>query len=979
VEAAGGFGKSVLAAELVEAWGAVPVEVVLEGGVSAQLLAGRLRAAVASAGFVEAAASMTSAGEDAVGAVDAVITALDGESCAIVIDDAHNATRDAALLIDRMAGELRPSQYLIILARRLPNGAERLRRADAVHLSGADLALLPDEALELCRAGFGLDVGDAEGRLLNEVTGGWTAATVLAVSRAKRTGESLQTLAAIAGSGATRSGPVAPILEEALTALGPERHVLAQVARLPLLDREVLGIVAADEGFFERALALGLPLTPARDEWWELPGPVRDYLVTLAEPDPGVLRHAAAYYRGRGELSTALQLLLTVGEPESVAALLAESESRHVEAIDVLELLSVVNGLPADVLDRWPSALLHVARACEGAALLELREALIKRATAVADTRDDPALRRALDAERACDLMCDTTLFDEAEALARRVLAEAPSTEQLTRARALSAVGRATLWHRDETGRRQEAKMREAAGYLEQASNLYLGLGNRGAAASMAPYRAMYVEFALGRPLAALEVLNAGLSLVVDRPRKFAYVLLFRAESLVELGRHDECDADVNEVFRIARKLGGSEQLLAYGYWQLVQSCSMRGDAQGALEHARSVQVHRGDWWEVAGADFLADAADCLDRVGYSPLAWEYLELAKEDPKDAQPFIAMAECALLARHGDPALAEERLATVHRYGIDVREYWRVTLFRALAAFRRGDPRAASLAARAFEEAAQLGQPQLPLVRERDVTESLLGLALATGQPAAQALEAASLPLALSVLGQFELTRGGRPVPLGSGQAAQLLKLVAVSGCKIPAERAIEALWPEADPQAGRNRLRTVLNRLRDTAGDVVSRQGDVLTLAPEVRLDLAQFEREAQQARALGLGDPTPAVALARSAIARYRGELLPHDPYEEWAATPREAARRTALELLDLCASAAVERSDLDELRRLVERTIELAPYDYERYLKAASALVDQGRNGAALTVVRRARTALRELGLDAPVQLVNLERSLAS
>jgi len=74
-----------------------------------------------------------------------------------------------------------------------------------------------------------------------------------------------------------------------------------------------------------------------------------------------------------------------------------------------------------------------------------------------------------------------------------------------------------------------------------------------------------------------------------------------------------------------------------------------------------------------------------------------------------------------------------------------------------------------------------------------------------------------------------------------------------------------------------------------------------------------------------------------------------------------------------------VERSDLDELRRLVERTIELAPYDYERYLKAASALVDQGRNGAALTVVRRARTALRELGLDAPVQLVNLERSLAS
>jgi len=521
--------------------------------------------------------------------------------------------------------------------------------------------------------------------------------------------------------------------------------------------------------------------------------------------------------------------------------------------------------------------------------------------------------------------------------------------------------------------------MREAAGYLEQASNLYLALGNRGAAAGMAPYRAMYVEFALGKPLAAIELLNAGLSLVVDRPRKFAYVLLFRAEALVELGRHEECESDVNEVFRMARQLGGSDQLMAYGYWQLLQSCSARGDAAAALEHARSVNAHRGDWWDVAGADFLADAADCLDRVGYFPLAWEYLELAKEDPKDAQGLIAMAECALLARHGDPTLAEERLALVHRYGIDLRELWRVTLLRGFAAFRRGDTRAGALAARAFEEAAQLGQPQLPLIREREITESLLGLALATGQPAAEALEAASLPLALSVLGQFELTRGGRAVAVGSGQAAQLLKLVAVSGGKIPAEQAIETLWPDADPPAGRNRLRTVLNRLRDAAGDVVTRQGDVLSLAPGVRLDLAQFEREARQARALGLGDPTPAVALARSAIARYRGDLLPHDPYEEWAEAPRDAARRTALDLLDLCATAAVERNDLDELRRIVERTIELAPYDYERYLKAASALVDQGRTGAALTVVRRARTALGALGLDAPVQLVNLERSLAS
>ena len=63
---------------------------------------------------------------------------------------------------------------------------------------------------------------------------------------------------------------------------------------------------------------------------------------------------------------------------------------------------------------------------------------------------------------------------------------------------------------------------------------------------------------------------------------------------------------------------------------------------------------------------------------------------------------------------------------------------MTLLEACAALRRGDRERAALAARAFEEAARLGQPQLPLIREREVTESLLGLAVQTGLPAAREL-------------------------------------------------------------------------------------------------------------------------------------------------------------------------------------------------------------------------------------------------
>ena len=85
------------------------------------------------------------------------------------------------------------------------------------------------------------------------------------------------------------------------------------------------------------------------------------------------------------------------------------------------------------------------------------------------------------------------------------------------------------------------------------------------------------------------------------------------------------------------------------------------------------------------------------------------------------------------------------------------------------------------------------------------------------------------------------------------------------------------------------------------------------------------------------------------------------------------------LDLLDLCAEVAADSGDLDETRRLVERTIELAPYDDDRYLRVAIILRRQGRRGAALSVLRRARAALAQLGIDPPRPLVELERSIAA
>src|SRR6266487_2958371 len=366
VEAAAGYGKTVLGAELADMWRSVAIEVVLhEGGMPAELFAARLRTAASHAGFSEAAAAMAEAGEDATGAVDALLGALAGERCTFIVDDAHHAGRGAGLLIERLAEQLQPDQHLVILARRLPEGTARLRRADCVQLSAADLALRPDETLQLCRAGFGLDIGPAEVARLERATGGWTAATALAAARARRTGEDVSVLAAATDPDQPFSA-VATILHEALDTLTQaERQLLAQVGRLPLIDAPTVNTATEIEGYFRRALAAGIPFTPGQDDWWDLPGPVRDYLATLRAPDPAVLRRAAGEYARRGQLGAALQLMLAFGDAGSAARMLSEGSPATIEALDVREFQAVIDRLPATAIAEHPALLLYFALSCE--------------------------------------------------------------------------------------------------------------------------------------------------------------------------------------------------------------------------------------------------------------------------------------------------------------------------------------------------------------------------------------------------------------------------------------------------------------------------------------------------------------------------------------------------------------------------------------------------------------------------------------
>ena len=298
----------------------------------------------------------------------------------------------------------------------------------------------------------------------------------------------------------THSDAIQAMLEEALSASGPERAVLSQLARLPLITPDLLELISGDPGLFDRVLARGLPLSEAGAGWWELPGPVRDQLTLLAPSDPVVLGEAAGYYEQRGELGTALQMLLAAGHPEAAAELLAGAEPAHVDEVDVLELLAVVDRIPVAVLDRFPIAILHVARSAQTAALVDQRATLLARVSAAIDEHTPAAVRRAVEVELAVDLVTDGNEAAAAERLAQQVVQEAAFSEQLTRARALSVLGRAAYWHRDELGRVRVGDLRSAADYLGRASQAYIDLGLMADAAALTPYRAVWIEMGTGDP-----------------------------------------------------------------------------------------------------------------------------------------------------------------------------------------------------------------------------------------------------------------------------------------------------------------------------------------------------------------------------------------------------------------------------------------------------------------------------------------------
>ncbi|HEY2301362.1 MAG TPA: winged helix-turn-helix domain-containing protein, partial [Acidimicrobiales bacterium] len=216
------------------------------------------------------------------------------------------------------------------------------------------------------------------------------------------------------------------------------------------------------------------------------------------------------------------------------------------------------------------------------------------------------------------------------------------------------------------------------------------------------------------------------------------------------------------------------------------------------------------------------------------------------------------------------------------------------------------------------------------------QTLAGQEVETGSPSADGL--AAIPSAnpadpptvvLRCLGEFSLTISGSPVDETAAkpmERALLHLLCARANEAVHREALIEALWPDADPDAGLHRLQVAVSSLRKILGaagpdgaGLLSREGDAYRLALPAGsdVDVAALEHALGRAdRARGGNDVTAETQALREAIAAYRGPLLPGDGPAEWAVGTRTqlqgavtdaAARLGALLLQDDQPQAAAE------------------------------------------------------------------------
>jgi DNA-binding SARP family transcriptional activator len=201
------------------------------------------------------------------------------------------------------------------------------------------------------------------------------------------------------------------------------------------------------------------------------------------------------------------------------------------------------------------------------------------------------------------------------------------------------------------------------------------------------------------------------------------------------------------------------------------------------------------------------------------------------------------------------------------------------------------------------------------------------------------------------------------------------LAAARGRSVHREVVIERLWPDEDPAKAGNRLSVALSTIRAVFDPdrrhhsdhylVAARESLALDLN-HVDVDIESFLEEAGRGRSLlRSGDRESAMAVLRSAEARYVGEFLEDQPYADWAIALREEARSEFMSIARILADADAEAGDYDAAGRWCLRILEQDAYNEPAHLSLVAAMAAAGRHGTARRLYGNYVSRMSELEVE--------------
>jgi DNA-binding SARP family transcriptional activator/pimeloyl-ACP methyl ester carboxylesterase len=212
----------------------------------------------------------------------------------------------------------------------------------------------------------------------------------------------------------------------------------------------------------------------------------------------------------------------------------------------------------------------------------------------------------------------------------------------------------------------------------------------------------------------------------------------------------------------------------------------------------------------------------------------------------------------------------------------------------------------------------------------------------------------------------------------GRVSVLLKMLALApNHSLHRDEVIEVLWPDSEPERGRNNLHKALHTLRRAAPsangcDLVSLNRAMVVLHPAAIVDLDEFHTAAEEAESGGAADLLYALGLAS-------GELLPADIYEDWAAPARDRYRSAVKRLRYSLASQYGKAGKIEQAERQLRAVLDGDPFDERAHRELMRLFAAAGDTRGALLQYDECAAALTEIGETPSQETVCLREELTA